>query len=221
MTLHIASPTIVWLASVQALFAYAADAPESGGSQFWTILNSSFTTWFLSSVVVAGITFLYTRHQRIQKERTERSATQKRLNTEISSRIANALIALRLDHKRVVAGTELYFASAMYNEGVLYLDNRFKDRESNILDFSIYPENKDRRFRSLLYELTVVVDSDVLPALHEADASYTQLETLADETPLQEDYSKPADRDKCLAAIDESCKLLERLQRHSFWRARL
>ena len=51
--------------------------------------------------------------------------------------------------------------------------------------------------------------------------AYTELEKMADQTPLEEDYSKPADRDKCLAAIAKSCELLERLERHSFWRARL
>ena len=216
------SPVLVALpAWAGSLSGFVAGANDAGGNGLWTILNSSFALWFLSSVVVAGLTFVYTRHQRIQGERTQRLGTQKRLNTEISSRIANALVALRLEQKRVTVSNEPYFASAMYTEAGLYLDNRFKDKDNNVVDFSIYPEKKHTRFRSLLYELTDVVEPSTLAALREAEAAYTKLETLADETPLQEDFNKPADRDKCMAAIADSCKLLEHLQRHSFWRARL
>jgi hypothetical protein len=193
------------------------DPPAAGGSPLWTFLNSSFVLWFLSSVVVAGITAGYAKYQKSQTERTKKTTARDHLNIEISSRIANAVVALRLEDKRVTNGTT-YWASVMYTEAIRYLDNRITDNNGKPLDFSIFPEYRGRRFRSLIVELGAVAEAATLTALREAQAAYTRLEELADVTPLGEDYTKDPDREKCLVAIRESCTILEALQTHPFWR---
>lgn len=196
---------------------WGVDPPAAGDSPLWTFLNSSFVLWFLTSVVVAGITAAYAKYQKSQTEHTKKTTARDHLNTEISSRIANAVVALRLEHKRVTNGTK-YWASVMYMEALRYLDNRITDDNGKPLDFSIYPEYRGRRFRSLIVELGAVAEASMLAALREAQASYTRLEELADVTPLGEDYTKEADVEKCLGAIRESCTVLEALQTYPFWR---
>ena len=152
----------------QNLFAFSTGAAEPEGSQLWKILNSSFALWFLSSVVVGTLTALVARYQKDQSERAQKATVERRLNTEISSRLADGLVAMRLDHKRVTEKSNVYFASAMYNEAIYYLDNRVTDNDKNPLDFSVYPEYKHRRFRSLLFELSAVAEHRAMHALHEA-----------------------------------------------------
>ncbi len=206
--------------SVASRLGAGVDAPAAGSSPLWTFLNSSIVLWFLSSVVVAGITAAYAKYQKSQTERTKKTTTRDHLNTEISSRIADAVVALRLEHKRVTNGTK-YWASVMYSEALRYLNNRITDDAGKPVDFSIYPEYKGRRFRSLIVELGAVADASLMTALREAQAAYTRLEELTDVTPLGEDNTKDPDREKCLAAIQESCTILEALQAHTFWRAPL
>lgn len=221
------STTAVFLFFCFALIAARAWAaapvdPNSplAKSTLWTVLNSSFALWFLSSVVLAGITAAFARYQKNQSARTQKTATQEHLNTEISSRIADGVIAMRLEQKRVDNG-KVYWSSAMYGEARSYMDNRFAGADGKVLDFSIYPEYQGRRFRSLIVEFSAVAMPSMLPALREAQAAYTKLEELADRTSLDEDYSKDPDRAPCLAAIKESCEVLERLQANPFWRSPL
>jgi len=192
---------------------------QSRGQHVWSLLNSSFALWFLSSVVLGGLTAGIAKHQKSHSAHVQRAETQRRLNIEISSRIAEDLVALHLDLKRIENG-QCFFASSVYCEALSYLDNCVTD-ETKTLDFSIYPEYRWRNCRSLIFELSAVVEKSTLPALREAKASHQQLVALADETAFNENSSKPPDNNVSLSAVMKSIEILERLQRNSFWQAQL
>lgn len=192
---------------------------HSRGKQLWSLLNSTFTLWFLSSVVLAGLTAVITMHQKSHSEQMHKADIQRRLNTEIGSRIAESLDAMRLDLKRIESG-QAYYAGSIYNEALSYLDNRVT-YGPKLLDFSIYPDYKMRGFRSLIFELTFVVEQSTLPMLREAEAAYKRLEDLADQAPLGADYSKPPEKNVSLGAVKKTKEILDLLQANSFWRVQL
>ena len=192
-------------------------AKKPRGKRFLSWLNTPFALWFLSSVVVAGLGTLYTRNQNNNSERVRKAEIERRLNIEISSRISDALVALRLEQTRIGAG-QANVASAMYKEAWRYLENRVYDQDGNWMDWGVYPEYQRRSFRSLIFELSAVVEPSTLPSLQEAKAGYEQLMDLADQAALGEDESKPLPP---LAAARKAIEILERLQANPFWRAEL
>lgn len=191
---------------------------DSRGKRLWSLLNSSFALWFLSSVVLAGLTAAFTSYQRQNSERLRRSEVERRLNTEISSRISDDLLALRLEQKRIENG-QADSVSSVYSFACDYLNNRYAYGTKSY-DFSVYPEYEQRRFRSLLFELSVVADRSMLSALRDAEASYRQLEDLADQEGVK-DISRSFDKNASIGAVKNSVDLLERLQTYPFWHAQL
>lgn len=193
---------------------------HSRGKQFWSLLNSSFALWFLSSVVLASLTAAITMHQRSHADQMQKAEVQRRLNTEIGSRVAEGLVALRLDLKRIESGKK-YFAGSIYTEAASYLDNRVTDGQKS-LDVSIYPEYQKRGFRSLIFELGGVVEQSAFPMLRDAQANYKRLIDLSDQASVEEDYSQPPpDKNVTRAAILKSIETLEHLQDNSFWQHQL
>jgi hypothetical protein len=188
-------------------------------SAVWTALNSPFALWFLSSVVIAGITTAFTLYKKNQNDRSEKAANARRLNTELGNRIAEGLVALGLDHKRIDNG-KTYYQGSIYCEALTYLNNRVLDGK-NVLDFSTYPDFRWRSFRSLIFELSAVAAPSEIPALRNANLTYEKLVDLADQASLAEDYSQPPNVDKTVSAIKESTAILEALQKYSPWKSQL
>jgi hypothetical protein len=194
------------------------EAPkDSVGRRLWTLLNSSFALWFLSSVLVGGLTAAVTKYQKRYAERMRVLDLRRRLKTEISSRIADGLVALHLEEKRIVKGAA-YYALTIYNQTISYLDNHVTS-EGKLLDFSIYPEYRPRRFRSLIIELSALAEPATLAALSEAQQGFAQLVELADQVSTTEDYSKPADESAGLEAARKSIESLNRLQANPCWQS--
>lgn len=193
---------------------------QSRGKLFWSVLNSSFALWFLSSVVIGGLTAAVTMYQKSHSERMQKNSIQMRLNTEIGNRISEDLVALRLDTKTMESG-KVFFESAIYNQAISYLDNKVTNYNNKLLDFSIYPEYRSRSFRSLIYELSTVIERSDLPELQQAETTYKKLVALSDQVALREDRSKPPDKSKCDSAVKQSISILEQLQKSSFWQAQL
>lgn len=126
----------------------------SRAQRIWKILNSSLALWFLSSVVLAGLTTAVTSYQARHTERLRKSETERRLDTEISSRIGLALRVVRIEQTQVKHGAPPPDGYP-YGTAVAYLDNSFANSS---LDYSIYPEYKARTFRSLVFERASVAD---------------------------------------------------------------
>lgn len=108
--------------------------------KLWKFVNSAFGLWVLSSLVLGGITFLYTLYTESAHEKIQKSATIDRLDTEISKRIAE------LDY------------------GIMRVNETEEDKkEARLLKAlkdlrhpqnPIFPEFNERPLSSLLFERT-------------------------------------------------------------------
>lgn len=188
-------------------------AEEGKGFSWWSVLNSSFALWFLSSVVISGLTAAVAVSQKRHADKKQKQDLQTRLATEISYRIDNGLVAMHLDNKRVAAGS-VYSQDVIYNEALAYLNNTIVTG-SQQLDFSIYQDYKTRRFLSLLFELRGSVDSAQLALLKDANQAYAALEALADDSAIQ---NLVADKTNALAAVAQAIRWLEKLRDNTAWK---
>ena len=147
---------------------------NSRGARLWSLLNSSFALWFLSSVVLAALTSTYAAWQAKKSEEARKAEIARRLDTEIGNRLSQALWALRDDEVGIKKGS-LYAPRWIYANVGDYLDNFFVHDPSNPRDFSVYPEYRNRSFRSLILELDTVVNVDAQPDLRMALSAYGRL----------------------------------------------
>ncbi|HEY4247091.1 MAG TPA: hypothetical protein VGM64_09560 [Lacunisphaera sp.] len=186
---------------------------EEKGTSWWSVLNSSFALWFLSSVVVSGLTAAVALYQKKHSDEKQRKDLQTRLVTEISYRINNGLVAMHLDEKRVGAGN-VYAQGAVYAEALDYLNNRVYSG-ARLLDFSIHQDYKTRQFLSLLFELRGSAGAVQRQPLRDADGEYSALEALADDAGIQ---NPAVDNASSLRAIAQSIQRLEKLRDNPAWK---
>jgi len=192
----------------------ASKPRPSRREQLWLLVNSSFALWFLSSVVVAALGAAYARHQTSRIEQARRIEISRRLDTEISNRIDEALIGSRINGARIEKG-ESYSPRAVYIDAIGYLDNFFINNPSNPRDFSIYPDYRSRNLRSLIFELSTIVDSSEVPDLREALGCYEQLSELTD---IGENA---AVKNESLKAVALAMELLKNRVRKPRWQPKM
>ena len=182
--------------------------------RLWSLLNSSFALWFLSSIVLAGLTGAFTNYQNRHGEQIRKAEIERRLDTEISNRISQALAGLRVDRLRIEQGAS-YSPRSIYINVVSYLNNSFINNAFP-QDFSVYTEYQRRNFRSLVFELSTLVDSSARPELVEALAGY---EKFADLGSIGKDYNYG--KRESLKAVMDSVELLNRQFVKPRWRSYL
>jgi hypothetical protein len=165
-----------------------AKRAPSHAPRIWTFLNSSFALWFLSSVVLASLTAAVTSYQAKHREQSRKAEIERRLDTEISSRIGLTLRVVRLEQAKIAHGDAQPPGTA-YGTAESYLDNSFPNTS---WDFSIYPEYKARTFRSLVFELTSIADPSERFDPKEAIMTYDKLMDLGSRANRAEDESTQA-----------------------------
>jgi len=180
---------------------------DSGGKRLWSLVNSTFGVWLLSSVVLGGLTFAYTMYQQQSAEKMRKAQAERRLKEEISGRVSNGLATMRQNGRRIERGEQGRTMVAVYNEAISFLNNRVT-YDSYSYDFSTYPEYKERNFQSLTIELGTLAGQSRLAALR---ASYDQLADLSDEAEKETVFHK----DTSLDAVKKSIEILEQLQANS------
>ena len=187
----------------------AAKPQPSRRQRLWLWLNSAFGLWLLSSVVLTGLTTAYTRYQNQREQQVKKEDAEKRLNTEISGRMFEALKGLAT-YQNDIRNGKLGPPTDVYGTVVQYLDNSYVYDSSNRKDLSIYPEFQKRNFQSLLIELSSLNDEDRAQA-REAFDEYIALKDLASE----DDTAKgPEERRRaCLKAVSDSQQALTGLIR--------
>jgi len=197
----------------------------SRGQKLWKVLNSSFSVWFLSSVVIASLTWAVATYERSRSEQAQRTEHQKRLNTEIGFRIENGINGLLADEERMQLGIKLS-RFWIYNDGLNYLNNRviasytarpYPPPEQ--VDYSVYPEYRDRKFRSLLYELRSVAHTSTAVALRDADIQYKNLEDITSTAQVVEERPQTTSNVATIEDAEKVLQILRRLQANAFWRA--
>jgi hypothetical protein len=183
----------------------ARKPPPSRRERLWATLNSSFVLWFLSSVVIAGVSTSFAAYQGSRDKRLAETERERRLDVEISNRIYSALKGLSFDKQRVEEG-EPFSRALAYDNALNYLDNSWI--ATGRPDFSIFPEFKSRTFRSLVVELTAGVDPSSQAPLTGVLNNYEPMMDLA--TPIAK---KPEvlDKPQALAALVSLEDLLHRI----------
>jgi hypothetical protein len=156
----------------------ASHSPSTRWARFWSLLNTSFALWFLSSVVLASLTATYTALQASKTEEARKAQLAARLDTEIGNRLSEALVALHNDEIDMTKGAS-YAPRWIYANVVQYLDNFFIHDLKNPVDFSVYPEYRNRSFRSLILELETNLNADAQRDLRGALNAYGQLKDKA------------------------------------------
>lgn len=132
----------------------------------WSILNSPFSLWMLSSVLLGGITFAYTKwgeirdSKRIDAEHAARLAhenlvTTRKLDAEIASRLSYVHSLTRLGE---VSTKSFLLALASLEQP-----------STETYSVSVFPEYSQRTLRSLLWELL-----QVLPETSQAEKDEKQ-----------------------------------------------
>jgi hypothetical protein len=140
--------------------------------RLWLFLNSSVALWFLSSIVLTGLTTVFTIQQNRHKEELKNTEALRRLDIEISNRIFQARARLRIDDDAVRNRGCLYAPASIYSNVVKTLNNSHLDEGA---DFSVYPDYQKRTFRSLVVELNSVVDLSAQSELNETLLAFEDL----------------------------------------------
>ena len=119
------------------------DTKQTLKQKIWVAINSAFFLWFLSTVVVGCIAFLYTQHTERSKETEQDRVAIRKLDTEIKSRLY--FVARQIDPKRI--------EDSNVSDVLLSLEK--PSLES--YPINVFPEYEKRNMRSLLWELHTLV----------------------------------------------------------------
>ncbi len=184
----------------------ASKPPPSRRDRLWSMLNSSFVLWFLSSVVIAGVTTTFAAYQSSRDKKLAETERERRLDLEISNRIYSALKGLTFDRVRAEQG-EPFSRADSYSNAQSYLDNSWITTSGH-QDFSVFPEFKSRTFRSLVIELTSSVDPPLKKPLADVFKDYEQIVDLSTPT---ERRPKALDKQQTLAVLASLESLLHRI----------
>ncbi|HEU4886041.1 MAG TPA: hypothetical protein VFT45_27635 [Longimicrobium sp.] len=177
---------------------------KSEGSRFWRLLNSSFTLWVLSSVVLAGLGKCYSQWEADQRELAARAELVRTIDLEVGNRIEQARLGLRTNKVRIGTG-RVYRPIDIYAEVTDYLNNKFAGDTSSFYDVSTYPQFRTRSFRSLISELAQGVPDAERKRLEQV---LTTFETLADSGSLA-DTSTAGGPAATITAIENAGRLIE------------
>lgn len=167
---------------------------DSRGKRLWSLVNSTFGVWLLSSVVLGGLTFAYTTYQQRSAEEMRKAQTERHLKEEISGRISNGIATMHQDGRRIERGEQGRTMVMVYDEAISFLNNRV------------------RNFQSLAIELGALAGQSRLAALREARASYDHLADLSNEAEKEAVFHK----DTSLDAVKKSIEILEQMQAKSY-----
>jgi hypothetical protein len=184
----------------------------TGTDRLWKLLNSSFAVWFLSSVVLAGIATAFARYEARRGEQVQKNETIRRLDTEVAGRLFEARAGLCLDRVLINEGTTFAPAS-IYSYTLKYLDNSFTSDPKSPQDFSIYPEYKSRTLRSLVFELSTIIDESQVPMMKDLLTDY---EKFADMGSIPQ--NQRGDTEESRKSVDRLLQTLNRYLAEDRWR---
>jgi hypothetical protein len=134
--------------------------PKSVRKQIWSLLNSPFGLWFLSSVVLAGLLFAINSLQQSEKERSEVRQTINSLALELQERFSVSATAI-----------EKGSSNNSYSVAIGRLNQATE----------IFPKFRNRSFASLLQELALVVVKSKKAPVEAARKSAMDLAAIANE----------------------------------------
>jgi hypothetical protein len=141
-----------------------------GWKWLWSLANTSFSIWFLSTIVVGFVTWSYSSVQERARSNASKAETVQKLDTELAGRVQGALATMQALQRRLEAKAYFETRSATFGEAVDALGR------AN----SIYPEYRERSFGSLVLELQRLLPASDQPPLRMAQAGYRELKFTAE-----------------------------------------
>ena len=165
----------------------------------WQFINSSFGLWLLSTVIVGLFGWAYTTCQTQEREQAQRKEQQRRLNLEIKNRVTDTLSYLQDMERRVNEGKAKFPPEWLFARTVRRLDG-FDESESQLQ--SIYPDNKERDLKSLIFELETLLASSKKEELNRALSAYEQLKSKASEAIQTSTFGNPVSAEEKQQSLD-------------------
>jgi hypothetical protein len=183
---------------------------KKGGNLVWTFLNSPFFLWFLSSVVLAGISYYYTnRDERKTLAREQRAAIRK-LDAEISNRLmyfVNSIQFKKSPDKKVFT---------FVHEPPIVKDSvrGIEDPTATGYKVNVFPEYAGRSLRSLLIDLVDMIPDQEKPEIEEAykqivflQSVYLRAKQIEDEKGSDKTMPLQSQQDADLLELDKAFNL--------------
>lgn len=123
---------------------------KSSRAKFWAALNSAFSLWFLSTIVVGSATFFYTKceHKREDARIASNRAITLQQQRDLATRRIDAEIASRLSYVHSLTRTQDVGADSL-ERALLILENPSEGG----YPVNVFPEYSRRSLRSLLWDL--------------------------------------------------------------------
>jgi hypothetical protein len=150
-------------------------------SRMWAYVNSPIALWALSSVIVALISFAYSKHLDSVKKEEERNERSQKLEAEINNRRNETLKFLKYFKARTNGAKYYDDPRFLYKEAVTFMDGK-NDPDFPAFQSALYQEFKQENLNALLTELekvseTKATDIKSLRTKYDALASlYSQTE---------------------------------------------
>jgi hypothetical protein len=181
-------------------------------SRAWTLVNSSIVLWFLSSVVIAGVTQLYSCQQSQHAEQVRKHELQRRLDTEIGNRIYQTVAGLDVWKTNVAHGGWTGTTRGTYGQMAQYLNNALTN-----VDYSVFSEYRSRSFSSLLIELSTLVEPSEVADLKDTLSAYHRVALLSSDTT----GDRPNTQEQAIVTTDEAISTMRKHFQKPRWRIAL
>ncbi len=85
--------------------------------RLWALVNSAIFLWFLSSIVLAGLTAAVATQQKNRDDQIRKEELRQRITTEVSGRISEAITGMRVNQMRIKDG-RFFHERDVYNDAV-------------------------------------------------------------------------------------------------------
>ncbi len=196
-------------------------ADKGKGAAIWKALNSSFAIWFLTTVVVGLVTWSYAAYSDYRQAETRKKESIQRLDTEIAGRVVAALYVIDNMKAEMDQGTAYFPRTGVFDEVAKALDLAPGAPRRG----GVYPEFRERPFRSLLVELQRLESTEKQNELKAASSEYVTILSNANRGTKAGARSgpdvnfTPAERDEMSKAISEARQAVDKLAGVTRWKA--
>ena len=185
--------------------------PPPTTEKIWEYLNSHFTVWLLTSVVVGLITFAYSCHVDSVKREQEKKERSQKLEAEINNRRTETLKLLKYFKAKTNEAKNYDDPRFLYKEAVTFMDGK-NDPDFPAFQSALYQEFKQENLTSLLIELEKVSETKGTE-IKSLRTKYNTLVDLYSQTKdrAANDPALPTDEDKRinLEAVNKAIEILE------------
>ncbi|MBV9928532.1 MAG: hypothetical protein JOZ96_26185 [Acidobacteria bacterium] len=175
----------------------------SGGQRLWEVFNKPLVLWFLSTILVGFISWMYASREAQNKELSQRTEAIRKLDREIRNRVGGSLKYLDKPQQ----GHQPLPPYDVFDGVLLSLDKNNGEYAA-----SLYPEYKDKGFQALVTDLKGLVGDDEQADLEKALATYDELKnSRAESSGTNTNRPKPNATEESKAsaqAIDKAKRLI-------------